>query len=411
MTVRLLARSALFAANRPLAASIPEIGGKSLKIVVAPDSFKGSISARDLCTAMRKGIHRVDPAIEIIELPLADGGEGTMENMVFSTQGVVHQYVVSDPLGRPVKASFGILGDQQTVVIEMAQASGLPLLAEYERNPLVATSYGTGELIRHALDRGYRQMIIGLGGSATNDGGTGMLKALGARFYDREGALLPDGGGALDRLDSIDLSELDPRLQECHFTIASDVTNPLCGPQGASAVFGPQKGATPQMVEHLDKGLNRFAEIMANQQGVDVRNTPGSGAAGGMGAVFLGLLHAAFKPGIEIVMEAIHFDRHIQQASLIITGEGRLDGQTLSGKVIAGVCKQAKLYHIPTIALCGGMELTGEQMDQIGLGAAFSIVPRPCTLDQAMAHAAVWAEVQMEQIMRLILTASFLKKG
>lgn len=382
-----------------------------MKIVVAPDSFKGSISARDLCTAMRQGIQRVDPAIEIIELPLADGGEGTMENMVFSTNGDIHEYEVSDPLGRPVKASFGVLGDKQTAVIEMAQASGLPLLAERERNPLLATSYGTGELIRHALDRGYRQIIIGLGGSATNDGGTGMLKALGAKFYDRGGALLPDGGAALVELASIDLSEMDPRLIECRFTIASDVTNPLCGPHGASAVFGPQKGATPQMVESLDKGLGCFADIIANQQGIDVRNAPGSGAAGGMGAAFMGFLHAAFKPGIELVMEAIHFDTHIQQAHLLITGEGRLDRQTLSGKVIAGVCKKAKLYRIPVIALCGALELSSKQMDQIGLKAAFSIVPKPCTLDQAMEHAAIWAEQQVEQIMRLILATPFQERG
>lgn len=373
-----------------------------MRVVVAPDSFKGSISARDLCAAARRGIHAVDPAIEVIELPLADGGEGTVENMVYSTKGQTRLVQVNDPLGRPIRAVYGILGDDATVIIEMAQASGLPLLRPDERNPLITSSFGTGELIVHALNEGYRKFIIGLGGSATNDGGVGMLKALGASFYDQDGVLLPKGGASLEKLSYMDLSGLDKRLQESTFTIASDVNNPLCGANGASAVFGPQKGATPEMVQRLDMALSRFADVVEKQLGVDVRHLPGSGAAGGMGAGLLAFLHAEFKSGIELVMDAIQFEQNIQVADLIITGEGKLDDQTMAGKVIAGVCKKAKPYQIPTIAICGGMELTSEQMDEIGLLAGFSIVPKPCSLDEAMEQAEGWVQERVEQIIRFM---------
>lgn len=373
-----------------------------MKIVVAPDSFKGSISARDLCAAVCRGIHAVDPKIDVVELPLADGGEGTVGNMVYSTQGETRLVQVNDPLGRPIRAAYGILGDHATVIIEMAQASGLPLLKPDERNPLITSSFGTGELVLHALNAGYRKFIIGLGGSATNDGGVGMLKALGAAFYDQDGVLLPKGGASLEKLSYMDLSGLDKRLQESTFTIASDVNNPLCGANGASAVFGPQKGATPEMVQRLDMALSRFADVVEKQLGIDVRHLPGSGAAGGMGAALLAFLHAEFKSGIELVMDAIHFEQKIQAADLIITGEGKLDEQTMAGKVIAGVCKKAKPYQIPTIAICGGMELTSDQMDEIGLLAGFSIVPKPCSLEQAMEQAEEWAQERVEQIIRFM---------
>ncbi len=373
-----------------------------MKIVLAPDSFKGSISARDLCSAIRRGIHAVDPDIDVVELPLADGGEGTMENLVHATNGKIVECIVHDPLGRSIQSAYGILGDETTVVIEMAKASGLPLLQTDERNPLVTSSYGTGELISHALDAGYRRFIVGLGGSATNDGGAGMLKALGVRFVDQAGRELSDGGAALAKLALLDASGLDQRIRVSRFTIASDVTNPLCGTDGASAVFGPQKGATPAMVKQLDRALDHFGEQIAALTGNDVRKLPGSGAAGGMGAALLAFLQADFKPGIELVMEAIQFADKLQGADLIITGEGKLDAQTLSGKVIAGVCRQARKHGIATIALCGGMELAAEQMEQIGLLAGFSIVPKPCNLEQAMAQAAVWAEKQAEQLVRLL---------
>ncbi|XEC96765.1 glycerate kinase [Paenibacillus tarimensis] len=370
-----------------------------MKVIAAPDSFKGSISAPDLCTSIRSGILAVDPSIEVVELPMADGGEGTLDTLRYATGGKAYACRVTDPLGRPVTASYGVLGDGQTVMIEMAQASGLPLLQDDERNPLITTSYGTGEMIRHALDAGYRKFIIGLGGSATNDGGAGMLKALGVQFTDRERNPVKEGGAGLERLASIDLSLLDPRVNESEFIIACDVTNPLIGSSGASAVFGPQKGATDQMVLQLDRALDRYGKVLLQATGTDVRQLPGSGAAGGMGAAFMSVIRAVNKSGIDMVMEAVHFEAHLQHADLIITGEGRLDSQTLSGKVIAGICRKAD--GVPVIALCGSMELSAAHMDEIGLTAAFSIVRGPCSLETAIANVSLWASRQAEQIVRL----------
>lgn len=373
-----------------------------MKIIVAPDSFKGSISAPELCAAIGRGIRAVVPDAEVIDMPMADGGEGTMENLVLATAGTRQPVVVQDPLGRAVTAAYGVLGDGETVVVEMASASGLPLLKKDERNPLAASSYGTGELIRHALDAGYRRFLVGLGGSATNDGGAGMLAALGVRFLGQDGNPLAPGGAALAELADIDDSQMDERLSEATFTIASDVTNPLCGSDGASAVFGPQKGATPEMVALLDRALDRYGSVVARAKGRDVRDVPGSGAAGGMGAALLAFMRAEMRPGIDLVMEAMQFEKHAAGADLIITGEGRLDTQTLSGKVIAGICSRAARHRIPVVALCGGMELGGEQCDALGLAAGFSIVRGPCTLEKAMEQTAVWAEQTAEQIARLL---------
>ncbi|WP_126425824.1 glycerate kinase [Brevibacillus marinus] len=384
-----------------------------MKIVIAPDSFKGSLSAPQLCAHIRKGVLRACPSASVLEIPLADGGEGTMENIVHATNGTITDVVVRGPLGEPTKAAYGVLGDGQTVVIEMAQASGLPLLKEHEKNPLLATSYGTGELIRHALDAGYRRFIIGLGGSATNDGGAGMLRALGLRFLDSAGRPLAEGGAALAELACIDDAAWDQRISEASFLIASDVTNPLCGPSGASAVFGPQKGATPEMVARLDRALARFAEVVERQTGKAIRDVPGSGAAGGMGAALLAFMGAEMRPGIDLLLETVQFEQRIRDADLIITGEGRLDSQTLAGKVIAGVCRRAGQFAIPTVALCGGMELSAEQCDQLGLVAGFSLVPGPCTLEQAKEHAGVWSEERAEQLMRLVvsLTGASKRRG
>ncbi|WP_028611092.1 glycerate kinase [Paenibacillus harenae] len=374
-----------------------------MKVVVAPDSFKGSISAQELCAAVRAGIQAADPSAEVVELPMADGGEGTLETLLYAAKGRSCEVTVKDPLGRPVKASYGVLGDGQTVIVEMAQASGLTLLQLEERNPLVTSSYGTGELIRHALHAGYRHFVIGLGGSATNDGGAGMLKALGVNFFDAEGELIPEGGAGLAALSAVDLSGLEPAVRESSFRIASDVTNPLCGPFGASAVFGPQKGATADSVRLLDKALYHYGGVLQQLTGIDVRRLPGSGAAGGTGAALMAVLKAESSSGIDLIMEAVDFEAHIRNADLILTGEGRLDGQTLSGKVIAGVCRRAGKYNIPVIALCGSMELAAERQDEIGLTAAFSIVPGPCSLEQAMGSAALWAKAQVGQVMRLYI--------
>ncbi|MFC4766315.1 glycerate kinase [Effusibacillus consociatus] len=372
-----------------------------MKIVIAPDSFKGSINARELCASIKEGDLRVFPQAGFIELPLADGGEGTMENMVTASNGTIYKVKVTGPYGRPVHAAYGVLGDGKTVVIEMAQASGLPLVIESEKNPLHATGYGTGELIRYALDQGYRQFVIGIGGSATNDVGTGMLKALGMEFYDRNGIPLPQGGGFLRDLYSMDDTQFDPRVKEASFTVACDVTNPLCGPEGASAVFGPQKGATPEMVKHLDACLNYFADIVLKQKGMEIRSIPGVGAAGGMGSALVAFLQAELKQGIEVVMEAMNVRQHLKEADLLITGEGKLDFQTLSGKGIAGISRQARHYNIPVIAICGAMDLTGDQLDMLQVTAAFSIVPGPCSLEQAFEHTSSWAGDRTEQILRL----------
>jgi glycerate kinase len=373
-----------------------------MKIVVAPDSFKGSVSAAELCSAISRGILNVYRDCDVIQLPLADGGEGTTENMVYATGGTIHTTTVSDPLGRKVEAGYGVLGDKETVVIEIAKASGLHLLSDAEKNPLAASTYGTGELIKEALNAGYRKFIIGLGGSATNDGGSGMLRALGAKFLDSQGNPLPGGGEPLSRLESIDDTGIDPRILQSTFIVACDVSSPLCGPDGASAVFGPQKGASPQMVQSLDHALYRYAEVIRRQKGIDVINVPGAGAAGGSTVALTVFMNARIQSGIELVMQAVQFEKHIENANLVITGEGKLDEQTLSGKVIYGVCQTARKFGVPVIAICGKTELSGAQMDEVGLLGAFSIVPGPCALQTAIDNAAVWAENRTEQMMRML---------
>lgn len=373
-----------------------------MKIVIAPDSFKGSISAREICSCVKEGVLKVYPSATILELPLADGGEGTMENLVYATGGSLKTTEVKGPLGSAVAASIGVLGDGETVVIEMAQASGLPLLKEDERDPYRTTSYGTGELIKYALDMNYRKFIIGLGGSATNDAGAGALKALGMKFFDADGNELQDGGEALTRLSSYDDTNLDARIKDSSFIIASDVKNTLCGPKGASTTFGPQKGATLEQVVRLDGALNHFSKIVLNQKDIELREIVGGGAAGGLGATFVGFLGAEMKSGIEFIMDTIQFESSIQDADLIITGEGKLDAQTLSGKVISGVSKVAEKSKVPVIALCGEFQINGEQMEELGLFGVFTIVPGPCTLETAHVRAPDWIAERTEQIMRFM---------
>ncbi len=373
-----------------------------MRIITAPDSFKGSLSAKDLCLAMEEGILKADPNAEVVHLPMADGGEGTIESMVFATHGEIFTAEVQDPLGRTIQARYGCLGDGRTAVIEMAQASGLPLLKEEERNPLIASSFGTGQLIRNCLDRGYSRILIGLGGSATNDGGMGMMRALGMEFLDAEGRSLPEGGAGLLALSRIDASRLDSRIANTSFIAASDVTNPLCGENGASHIFGPQKGADREAVLRLDAALKHYAEIIKRQFAVDIIEQPGAGAAGGMGAGAMAFLGAEMRSGIEIVMEFCHFSEQIERADLVMTGEGKLDSQTLSGKVIAGICKLAKQNRVPAVALCGSMSLQAKDMDLLGLDAGFSIVNGPCSLEQAIADAYRLTADKAEQIIRLL---------
>ncbi|OLO28656.1 glycerate kinase [Alkalihalophilus pseudofirmus] len=372
-----------------------------MKIVIAPDSFKGSISAKDLCHTIRKGIEKVIPEAKMVEIPMADGGEGTMENYVHATNGHIEKVTASDPIGRKIDSAYGVLGDKETVVIEMAQASGLPLLTNDERNPFLASSYGTGELISHALNQGYRKFIIGLGGSATNDGGIGMLQALGVKFYDKDNQIISNDVRALLHLSTIDVSALDHRLREADFVIASDVTNPLCGPNGASHIFGPQKGATPEMVVLLDECLSQYGKKINELFNIEIFSAPGAGAAGGMGAGLIAFLNASVRSGIDTIMEVAQFDRAIEGASLVVTGEGKLDEQTLSGKVISGVCRYSNQNQIPVIAICGSNELTGTELTQLGVAAAFPIVSGPCTVDEAITEVQRLVEKTIEQIMRV----------
>lgn len=357
-----------------------------MKVVIAPDSFKESLSARAVAEAIAAGWARVYPDAELLLCPMADGGEGTVDAVLAATGGERQQTEVSGPLGDPVTATWGLLPGQRAV-IEMAEASGLHLVEPSRRDVLSASSFGTGELIRAALDTGVRRIVLGLGGSATNDGGAGLLCALGVRMLDVEGHDLPPGGAALARLRHIDLTGLDTRLAQVEVLVAADVDNPLCGPRGASAVFGPQKGATPVQVEQLDAALAHYADVMAATLGEDLRDQPGVGAAGGLGFASRAVLRAAFRPGIQLVAELAGLAEALQGADLVITGEGRLDGQSLHGKTPVGVARLARAAGVPVIALAGSLGEGYQRLYAEGIGAAFSLAPGPFSLQQAMAEA------------------------
>ena len=378
------------------------MGRLVVRIVVAPDSFKGSVSALGVAEAMARGIHRVFPAADVRKIPIADGGEGTVEALVSATGGRIRAIEVTGPLGERVTAHWGVLGDGKTAVIEMAAASGLPLVGADQRDPCRATTFGTGELIHAALDVGLRKIIIGIGGSATNDGGAGMAQALGARFLDANGDELPDGGAALARLQRIDLAGLDARLSEAEIIVACDVDNPLCGPRGASAVFGPQKGATPATVEVLDSALSHFARCAKTATGRDVAERPGAGAAGGLGAGLLFFTNARLRPGVEIVLEAVGFADVVRDADFVITGEGRTDFQTAFGKAPVGVAKVAKQFGVPVFCLSGGL---GEGADDVlahGIDATLSICDGPMALDECMRAGGALIESAAARLCRVV---------
>ncbi len=359
-----------------------------MKIVIAPDSYKESLSALDVATAIEEGFREIFPAAEYIKLPVADGGEGTVEAMVAATQGRIVQVTVTGPLGAQVEGFYGLSGDEQSAFIEMAAASGLELVAPEQRNPLITTSWGTGELIRHALDVGVKHIIIGIGGSATNDGGAGMVQALGAKLLDSEGNAIGQGGGALEALARIDTSALDKRLHDCRIEVACDVTNPLTGKEGASAIFGPQKGATPETIARLDEALGHYAQLIKRDLDLDVLDLAGGGAAGGMGAALYAFCGAELRQGIEIVTDALHLDRYVAEADLVITGEGRIDSQTVHGKVPVGVAKVAKRYNKPVIGIAGSLTADVGVVHEHGIDAVFSVIYGICTLDDALKNAA-----------------------
>lgn len=381
-----------------------------MKILVAPQAFKGSLDATEVAQAIARGVRQVFPAAEIRILPVADGGEGTVRAMVQASGGHTVTTRVMGPLERPVNATWGVLGGGEAGVIEMAAASGLPLIRRDERNPMRTTTYGTGELIRHALDLGMRQLIIGIGGSATNDGGAGMAMALGVRFLDEEGEQLPLGGAALARLHRIDASRLDPRIAGLRVDVACDVNNTLTGPTGASHIYGPQKGADARMAHELDAALERYAAILERDVGVSVRDVPGSGAAGGLGAGLIAFLGAELKSGVDIVFDAIHLERHLIDSNLVMTGEGRIDRQDLFGKAPMAVAQRAHARGIPTIAVVGSTGRDYHVVFDHGLDAVIGTVNRPMALDRAVAEAPRLVAEAAQRACRLVLVGMRLRE-
>jgi glycerate kinase len=373
-----------------------------MKILLAPDSFKGSLSAPNAVIALEEGLRRVWQDSEIVRLPVADGGEGVLDVLLAATGGKAFTTIVTDAMGSPISARWGTLPDRETAVIELAQAAGLTQISAERRNPAIASTYGIGELILEATRYpGVRRLIIGLGGSATNDGGAGILTALGVRLLDEPGDDLPPGGIALSRLHRVDRSglKIDPSAFEIH--IACDVDNPLIGDRGASVIFAPQKGATGKETLLLDAALTQYARILSS-----VTSAPGDGAAGGttFGLRYL-FPHAILRPGIDIVLDTISFDRHLANADLVITGEGRLDAQTLGGKAIAGVARRAKAAGVPVCAIVGSItpDLRATLLaEQIGVAAVLSLTPGPCSLDDALANASDWLADAAERAARCI---------
>lgn len=355
-----------------------------MNIVIAPDSFKESLTALEVAVAIKTGFERIFPNAEYQLVPMADGGEGTVQSLADATQGSLQKIAVIAPLTNTVEAFWGLSGDKQTAFIEMAAASGLHLVAPEQRNPLVTTSYGTGELIKAALDRGVKKIILGIGGSATNDGGVGMLQALGIRFLNAQQQEIGFGGEQLAFISQIDLSVLDPRLAQVEIEVACDVNNPLCGEYGASAIFGPQKGATAAMVEQLDKALAHFAQVVKSQLGKEIALHAGAGAAGGMGAGLLLLPNVRLKSGVQIVMEATHLQDKISQADLVITGEGRMDAQSIAGKTPIGVARLAKELNKPVIAIVGSLREDYSVVYQHGIHAVFPIIRQLSSLDELL---------------------------
>ncbi|KJZ35257.1 MULTISPECIES: glycerate kinase [Pseudomonas] len=358
-----------------------------MKIVIAPDSFKDSLSAQGVADAIALGLAQVWPDAQLIKCPMADGGEGTVESILAACDGELRRNEVRGPLGATVNAAWGWLPQSHTAIIEMAEASGLQLVPVAQRDACISSTFGTGQLIRAALDAGAQRVILAIGGSATNDGGAGAMQALGVKLLDFQGQTLSPGGLALTQLARVDLGEIDPRLAQVRFDIAADVNNPLCGPHGASAIFGPQKGASPVQVEQLDRALGHFADHCAQALNKDVRDEPGSGAAGGLGFAAKAFLGAQFKAGVEVVAELVGLADAVAGADLVITGEGRFDAQTLRGKTPFGVARVAREHGVPVIVIAGTLGEGYQALYEHGIDAAFALASGPMTLEQACAEA------------------------
>ncbi len=371
-----------------------------MKIAIAPDSFKECLTADEVAGAIEEGVRRALPDCVTVCVPMADGGEGTVDALIAATNGRIVELTGTGPMGTPVATRYGLLGDGESAVIEMAAVSGLPLVRTEERDPRIATTYGTGELLCDALNRGASRIIIGLGGSATNDGGAGAAQALGVSLRDAAGRELPWGGAALARLATIDLSRRHPRLNQCVLEAACDVDNPLCGPTGASRVYGPQKGAGPTVVEELDAALRHFGDVIEEQLGVPVLDVPGAGAAGGLGAGLVAFAGGVLRPGVDIVADACKLTSRIAGAELVITGEGRIDAQTPHGKTPAGVAKAARQLGIPVVAIAGSLGPGYDAVHDCGIREVISIQSGTMSLAEAMARAPELLAAAAERVAR-----------
>lgn len=372
-----------------------------MKVVIAPDSYKGSLSALDVAQCIETGIKNYNNTIEVIKVPMADGGEGTVQTLIDAIGGKIINLKVCDPLLREIEAYYGILGDNNTAIIEIAAASGLELLCKEELNPLITSTYGTGQIINDALRRGCKNLIIGIGGSATNDGGMGILRALGIRFLNKDGKDIPEGGISLRDLHQMDLKNFNKEILECNIRVACDVDNPLCGINGATNVFGYQKGIKEEDIEKLDDALKRYSNVIEKVFGLDVKDIPGAGAAGGTGAALLAL-GANLERGVDIVINETHLEDHIKNSDIVITGEGRIDFQTKFGKTIYGVAQVSKKYNIPVIAICGSIGEEYQELYECGISSVFSIINKPMELKESIKSSKELLIDISERIIRII---------
>lgn len=377
-----------------------------MKVIIAPDSFKESLSAKEAAEAIHRGVKKALPSARTILIPVADGGEGTMESLVAATNGQLVNVLVTGPLHSPVQAAYGVLGDRKTCVIEMVAASGLCLVNENERNPMKTTTLGTGELIKRALDDGFRTFILAIGGSATNDGGIGMLQALGMKLVDSNGNPVGYGGEVLAHIAEIDSSSFDPRIQESKFLIATDVQNPFVGKNGATHVFGPQKGATPEMIEVLENHMVHWANVIEQYTGIRLHHLPGAGAAGGIGGAFQAFFPSRMKRGVDVVIEYVNFHEHLEYAACVFTGEGQIDFQTASGKTPLGIAQAANKKGVPVFVLTGSIGQGIEHLYNDGITSIHSIINKPMSLREAIENVSDLLEETAEQVMRTFLATS-----
>jgi len=373
-----------------------------MNIIIAPDSFKECLSAKEVAINISEGIRNVMPGATLRQMPISDGGEGILDVLLDGVGGKRIAVEVRDPLSRRINSHYGILGDNRTAIIEMAKASGLELLKEEEKNPLTTSTYGTGQLIKDALDKGCKKIIIGIGGSATNDGGAGMIRALGDKFLDKNGKDIPEGGGALNELDHIDLSGFDQRIENIEVVVACDVSNPLTGPKGASMVYGSQKGGSMEELQVLDKNLEYYASVIKKELKIDIANMPGAGAAGGTGAALMAFMDGKLENGINLILKTLGMEQFMKKADLVITGEGKIDEQTLHGKTISGIAKMAREHNVPVIVITGKVEGNIDGLYDLGVTSIYSIANRPMELKEAVRDAPFLIRQGVGNIMRTI---------